>query len=65
MSIDLRRAESVRGGVYAAVLVALVVLLAALATLVVTDASQDLDGEVAQAAFDISYSRPWLVDVLE
>lgn len=65
MSIDLRRAEPGRGGVYAAVLVALVVLLAALATLVVTDASQDLDGEVAQAAFDISYSRPWLVDVLD
>ncbi len=67
MSIDLRRAEPGRDGVYATVLVVLVTLLALLAFLVGTDAAwlQDVDDGVARAAFDVSVARPWLVDVLE
>ncbi|WP_370188538.1 phosphatase PAP2 family protein [Aeromicrobium sp.] len=67
MSIDLRRAEPGRDGVYATVLVVLVTLLALLAFLVGTDAAwlQDVDDGVAREAFDVSVARPWLVEVLE
>ncbi len=67
MSIDLRRAEPSRTGVYGTVLVVLVLLLAALATAVGTGsvALQDLDDRVARAAFDVSAPRPWLVHLLE
>jgi diacylglycerol kinase family enzyme/membrane-associated phospholipid phosphatase len=67
VSIDLRRAEPGRDGVYAAALVALVALLALLGTLVATDAAwlQDLDTSVAQSAYDVSRDRPWLVHLLE
>ena len=67
MSIDLRRAEPGRRGVYAAVILLLTVVLAALATAVGTEtrAVLDLDEEVAEHAFRTSSSAPWFVDVLE
>ena len=67
MSIDLRRAEPGRSGVYAAVLGALALVLAFLATAVGTDtvAVQNLDDAVAQRGYDLSAAQPRLVDVLE
>lgn len=67
MSIDLRRAEPGRSGVYAAVLGALALVLAFLATAVGTDtvAVQNLDDAVAQRGYDLSAAQPGLVDVLE
>ena len=67
MSIDLRRAEPGRGGVYGGVLIGLTLVFAALAVTVGTQASwlATLDADVAESAYEFSLQRPWLVDLLE
>lgn len=67
MSIDLRRAEPTRSGVYAALVAGLTLVLAALALLVATTYPplMDADAAVASWAYDVTDASPGLTALFE
>ncbi|RLV57341.1 phosphatase PAP2 family protein [Aeromicrobium phragmitis] len=67
MAIDVRRADPDRGWQIPVLLVVLGVLFAvpAIGLAAGWEAQLDLDAQVADAAYQVSSHRPWLVDVLE